>query len=280
MLSLVRLAIILSFATACSFSHGVEPIDSSDAPPPPDVPTLTWAVDNTSKKGVPATPKEWSDVLAAAGLAISPPSHLWLMQETSGGLQDSIANDTLSPVNGPTYGNVLAGWTRKAVGTTDTTINQGFMSTAVGNLNGTSHLLLLYVAITSTPGGTRSVAALGANNDHRFIGITSTPVYEATGIGVTPFAGTINPGTMVHPVLLQVDSTNQHYVVYTDQEKLEAPWSAPQGQGNLLVIGNASFGAAPARYLYGTMWTGAGAELNDGQVKTLLQRLGWTVTGY
>jgi len=50
--------------------------------------------------------------------------------------------------------------------------------------------------------------------------------------------------------------------------------------GNLLMIGNADIGAAPARYLYGALWTGPEADFADLDVKRLLIALGWTVSGY
>src|SRR5688572_10782146 len=131
---------------ACGFDHGRLP---SDGPPPdiePDVVMPTWAVDGTSKKGVPATAVEWNELLSANGLGV-PPTHLWLMQESSGALADSIGTISLTAHNTPTYRNAVTGWARAGVGTDDTVADEGFLTNSIGNLNGSSYLMLVYVAL-------------------------------------------------------------------------------------------------------------------------------------
>jgi len=51
-------------------------------------------------------------------------------------------------------------------------------------------------------------------------------------------------------------------------------------QGRLVFWGAATLGAASARFLYGAVWTGPSAKIDDAGVKVLLQSLGWSVTGY
>jgi hypothetical protein len=284
MLRTVRWAVYLAVFSACNFTHGGSP---GDAPPdtidaPPDAPIVpTWSVDSKSGKGVPTDTNQWAKLVVAYGLPTAAPDHLWLMQESSGSLGDVVSGATLAVKNNPTYSNAVTGWSRNAVATPDVTNDEGFQSTTLGNLDGTSYALLLYVAIGAAPGVERSVCGIGAGNDHRYVAITPTPRYKATGLGsVVPTTGLANPSTTVHPVLLKVDETHQSYVVYTDIEKLPVTWVATGGLGPLLVIGSASVGSANTQYLYGALWSGAHAELDDAAVKKLLQGLGWTVTGF
>ncbi len=277
----VRWAAAFLLLVGCGFTITSGPSDAPDAPPP-DVPPLpmTWQVDLASGKAVPTNTTEWMDLIAARSLGGAPPSSVWQMQESTGNLADSIGSVTLSPLNLPTYTNVISGWTRVGVGTRDTTQNNGFLSKATGNLNGTSYLLLLYVQVLAPANGDRAIAAIGENADYRYVGLTSTNRYQANGIGVTPVTGTVDVGTEVRPVLLRVNSTTFQHTVYTDQEKITAAWVSPSGVGNNLVIGNGAFGSAPARYLYGALWSGASAEMSDATIKAMLQAMGWTISGF
>jgi hypothetical protein len=266
---------------ACSFDHGVTSV--TDAPPdirPDDPPMVTWSVDATSKKGVPAATFEWTELFSKIGLSKEPPTDLWLMQEATGPLNDSNGTVQLVPQNNPTYGNIIPGWSRTAVGTLEGTAEQGFITGATGNLNGSAYLLLVYVSVASAPPTDRSLFGIGAGGDHRYVAITPTPSFKGTGAGMAGTAGTANPMAEVHPVVLKIDPAQTSYVVYTDQEKLSVSWTGTAGAGNLLMIGNAGFGAASARYLYGALWKGAPAEFADLDVKRMLLGLGWNVTGY
>jgi hypothetical protein len=274
----------MALVAACSFDHASAPTDSTPPPDmPPDVTMATWQIDSASKKGVPAAPFEWTGLLQAAGVAKPPPDHLWLMQEASGSLSDSNGAAALIPFTSPSYGHTISGWTRRAVGTADQNgTDQGFGTAATGNLDGTSYLLLAYVAVLTPPAsGERSILGLGANTDHRYVAITPTPVFKGTGSGgVMAALGTVNPMATVHPVIMKFVPTLQEYVVYTDQEKLTVGWTPTMAKGAGVVFGNGIIGAAAARYLYGALWVGAPADTTDADIKKLLQALGWTVTGY
>lgn len=274
----------MALVGACSFDHAALVVD---APPmgddirPDNPPTVTWAVDGTSKKGVPAAPFEWTELMNAIGLDKQPPDHLWLMQETTGNLDDSSGTVILGPQNLPTYSNPVPGWSRVAVGTIAGTAEQGFITGSTGNLNGTSYLLLVYVAVVAPPTTERSLCGIGAGSDHRYVGITPTPLFKGSGSNMPGTVGMVNPMTVVHPLLLKLNPAQMEYVVYTDQEKIPVTWTATAGTGNLLTIGNAGFGGtATTRYLYGALWKGTNAEFADLDVKRMLLGLGWTVTGY
>ncbi len=280
MLAPVRIAAFLVLG-ACGFSvPNNSPTDASDGPKP-DVPvTVTWQVDATSKIGVPATAQEWRDVLTSAGLTPDAPANLWLMQETSGALADTIGTIPLVPVNNVSYDNAVAGWTRHALGTIDADGDQGWRSNGTGNLNGTSYTILLYAAVQALPAVPRSLAGVGAASDHRYAAVGPT-LFSARSTAGSAGVGVAAPGTTVHPLLIEVNvSGTPQYAIYTDKEKITAPYVAPTGLGNLVMIGAAGFGSPNARYLYAAMWKGTGAQLTDANAKSLLTRLGWTVSGF
>jgi hypothetical protein len=273
----------LAFVAACHFEHGTA-VRTDASPPPddltPDVIVPSWQLDSTSGKGVPAAVFEWDGLLSAYKVPAMPPDHLWLMQESSLSLQDSIGTFPLEPAAGPVYRQPVAGWSRRAVGTDDAMLHRGFYTQMTGNLNGTSYLLLLYVAVTA-PTVERAIFGIGSMTDHRYVTMTTAPVFKGTGYNVTPTVGTLNPTSAVHPIALKLLPAQSAYTVYTDQEKLTVNWTATAGLGNLIMIGNATeAGAGTTRYLYGALWQGTKAELDDASIKKLLQALGWTVTGY
>ena len=279
MLTAVRIAVCLLLG-ACGFSvPGGAPSDADG--PKPDVPvTITWDVDATSKIGVPSTAQQWRDVMSAAGLTPEAPVNLWLMQETSGPLSDSIGSIPLVPVNNVFYNITVPGWSRHALGTIDTDGDQGFRSMGTGNLNGTSYAMLVYVSVPTVPGQPRSLAGVGAAQDHRYAAVGAT-TFSARSTTGSPGVGVAPPGSDVHPLLIEVNvSATPEFAIYTDKEKITAPFMAPQGLGNLVMIGAAGFGSAQARYLYAAMWKGTSAQLSDAQAKSLLMRLGWNVTGF
>jgi len=285
MLARVRGVFVLATLGACGFAPGGTidgSIPSIDVFVAPDTATIhaTWNVDPTSMKGLPESAVKWDELDQAYHLTTSAPDHLWSMQEASGGLIDTIGVATLSPINSPTYDNPIVGWSRHGVGTTSTPVNQGFLNTSIGNLDGTSHTLLLYVAVVAPSVDSRSVAGIGASLDHHYIEVTSMPTFDATGEGITPAKGTLNPGTAVHPLVFEIDATHTTYALYTDQEVLSPAWRAEGAMGSLVMVGNASIGSASLRYVYGTMWSGPHAEMSAAQVKAMLQALGWQVSGY
>lgn len=259
-----------------SGSHTIDaPKDSIDAPVP-----VTWDVDATSHIGVPGSAQQWRDLMKAAGLSPDAPANLWLAQETAGALSDTIGTIALSPVGLVTYNNAVAGWSRHAVGTQEANGDHGFSSYGTGNLDGTSYTLLIYASVPTVPPQPRSLAGLGVGGDHRYAAVGAT-TFSARALSGSAGVGVAAPGTEVHPLLIEVNlSSAPQFAIYTDKEKITAPFVAPVGLGNLAVLGSASVGSAPARYLYAAMWKGPSAQFTDANAKALLTRLGWTVTGF
>ena len=124
----VRRILILAVVGACTFTHGSLPADGR--PDVTDMAIATWATDAASRKGVPVNTAEWMQLAQVNALSTAAPDHLWLMQESSGMLEDSVGTAMMTPQNGPSYSNSLAGWTRVGVGTYETTGNQGFYTRA------------------------------------------------------------------------------------------------------------------------------------------------------
>lgn len=275
--------VLAAASSACGFSPTTTP---ADARPPVDslmvdaVEPVTWSVDSTSTKAVPISAQEWSDLIAARTLTISAPDHLWLAQESSGTLIDSIGGIVLGPIGSVVYRRAVAGWDRVGVGTIDTGTNIGFATTNLGKLDGTSYALLVYV-MTMPSSSVRPLAGIGANSDHRTVSVTPASLFEADGLGgVTPSTGTVPSGPEVHPLVMVIDATHTTYAVYSDHEVMSPPWIATNGGAGLLSIGSAAFGASASTYLYAALWSGSKAELSATQVAGMLRGLGWTVTGY
>lgn len=227
---------------------------------------------------VPATADEWNTTLAAAGILSGGPSALWLMQEASGNFADSIASYDLTAALF-LYQNDVIGWSRKGASLADGQAAQAFRLSGVGDIGAVSGLLLAYISIDDTPGGTRDVIGLGSSTTFRGAQVTTTPVYRAQpNDGSATQNGAANPGTTVHPVIIHVDRTAGTWRVITDQEIVTpSPYTAPPVAGDGIFIGSALVTAAPLTVLYAAAFRSTAAELTDAQIRALLTALGWTV---
>jgi hypothetical protein len=228
----------------------------------------------------PASAAEWDTALAAAGVSVSAPIGLWLMQESSGNVADSIGTITLETLGGASYNNAVAGWTRKGLGTAD---GSGLIyNNASGELpvpTTTSQMFIGYVAITATPGATRDVVSLGGSTSLRSAQVTTGPFYRAfRNSDVSGTDGSSDIGTGVRPLVIKIDRAASAHYVYSDIEKVTHTWAAPDSAAVALYIGGVDAGAPPMRILYGALFAGTGGEMTNAQIKTLLTTLGWTPT--
>ena len=218
---------------------------------------------------VPATSSEWSS------LGLTAPGNLWLCQESSGNLADSIGSISLTAVNGPTYQQSVSGWTRKAVSTTDGTANQNFGSTAAAlpDIATTSAMLLMYAQVT-TIGATRGSCLLGTTTTAELRALT-TPAYRMLS-GANLATGASNPTGSVRPIVVKIDRTGSTCKAYTNQE-IMAPTFSSGMTGKQVMLGY-SGGAPPTQLIvYAALWQGSAAERTDAQVRSMLQSLGWTI---
>lgn len=231
--------------------------------------------DGASSKYVPASNAEWTALMAAAGLATGNPSALYLCQEASGNLADSIGTFTLTGGGaGRTYQQPVSGWSRLSVVTTDNATST-LINTDAGlpDIGSASCTLLAYELLNSTPGGTRTNLGLGTTS--LSARLTATPAHQITN-GVTTGTGAANPSGAVRPVLLQTDKTAGTETLYTDQETVTTAFSLTP-TGKRVWFGGVGSGASPVSLLYSAVFFNAAAELSLAQVRTLFQTLGFTV---
>lgn len=235
------------------------------------------AQDATSGIYCPATAAQWTTTLAAAGLAISGPRDLWLLQEASGTNADTIGPTTLSNTGPMAYQQTQAGWSRK--GMTAPNVDAGYYianTTDTGlPSNTTSWLVLMYVAITGAPAsGTRGVFLQG-NVDGLEVKVNTGPAPEVITDAGTPAVGSSNLGTTVHPMLVQFNHTASSITYYDDLQYMSPTFTTPDGTKEIFFGGATT--AAPGMWIgYAAMFTGTGAELTTAQIKTLLHTLGWS----
>lgn len=192
-------------------------------------------------------------------LGIVPPQHLWGCQEASGNLLDLIGSVNLAPSVTPLYQQTVAGWTRKAVGTTDATNGQRF-SVAAGtgpNPASVSVAWILYFDDAALPAAERNFLLAGANCTLSFLPTTGRIRARIAGAAVADSAQGYCDGAQ-HAVILIYDRTGSLTRVHTDLETISPVYNAGATDGTK---GIGSAGLAPTcRYLWLAAASGATAE--------------------
>jgi hypothetical protein len=232
----------------------------------PFVQTVT--MDATSRILTPATSAEWDQVMRFAGISSGGPSFLWLMQESSGNLADSLSTATLTATGAPSYQQPVAGWSRKGVTFTDggATVLQRTTAPVLDSAT-TSQLVIAY-GFASSASVTRTTLQIG-NATQQTLKVTTT-TYQT--ISSTTATGAAALGSTARPLALINDVTNSRCAGYNDSDKMVPTYRAAAG-ATIGLIGNFTGG-----YLYGAAFQGSSAELTDAQIKRLLQTLGWTIS--
>jgi hypothetical protein len=236
-----------------------------------------WTIDATSGIAVPANASEWSTFIAENELSVAAPDSLWLCQETSGNLADSIGSLALTALGSPAYNASVSGWSRKAVQLTQVNSQRFGLGVGAGpNPNTTSVTWMILAQVTATPAAGRGL--LGANLDVTTVcrvTLNTTPrIVAQNGSTAT---GASNPvGFGVQPFALKLDRTAGAVRLCTGQEKLSPTYTSP-ADGNK-GIGASGQLSAPADIVYACMWSGANAEISDANMKSLLQAMGYTIS--
>lgn len=207
------------------------------------------------------------------------PTHLFLCQEASGNLADTIGALTLTANATPLYQQTVTNWTRKFVGFSQAAAQRFSAAAGVGPNPATTDVFwLAYYVSDAAPGGVRGLLNAGANLG---VGLVNGSNNVRLSIaGVTADDSTTNPvgDDLVHPLGLLQDATNSRTGLFLDEAKtLGTHAAATDGTKGL---GAGVFSAsAPANSgaVYLVIFTGANARLSDAQIKTLYQTLGWTV---
>jgi hypothetical protein len=227
--------------------------------------------DATSGKYVPASLSEWNQVMAVAGIGSGGPGLLWLCQDASGNLADSI--DSLpGTVSGTPilYQQPITGWSRLGVTGADAgTAIADSSSASLPDPATAATLIISYAIIVTAPVAIRNIDVMGTAN----IGTTrvsTTPRFQAVS-GGSVVTGTLDPTGAVRPFVYIDDPIAARCAAYTDQEKLVPTRAATTGKRSRF-----NFGFVGS-LLYRTQFNGAAAQLTDAQIKTLLQTLGWTI---
>lgn len=247
--------------------------------------TLGAVNDSTSSITIAAVPQDgpnsWYVPASAADFTargVTAPTSLWLCQQASGNLSDSIGANTLTAAGTVLYQQALpASWTRKGVGMATGTGRRFAMASGVGPNPGTTSMLWLwYVQLTAAPAAARSVVVTSDNANNMEARVTTTPAYRCTCATVDG-TGASNAGTtLIRAVAFQLDRANSVAKVYTDQEVISTTYSSAVADGNK-GIGASGIAAASALYGWGCLWTGADAEVSQATVKDRMQKLGITI---
>ena len=213
-------------------------------------------------------------------LGLTAPNSLWLMQESSGNLSDSIGSLTLTANGTPLYQQSVTNWTRKGIGFNGGTNQRMAAASGTGpSPASTSTLWLGYCVFTGgSPAAGKGFMFGGATP---FLQQTSTDRIRITGPGSnTADDATTLPGAdaTVHPIAMLYDRTNSRISVYTNEAKTAATYNsgATDGQKGFGGMG-AVTASATFSVVWGAMWSGSAAEMSDANVKSLLQGLGWTI---
>lgn len=227
--------------------------------------------DVSSGKFTPSNLTQWNTTMAAAGIGSGSPSLLWLCQEPSGNLTDSIGTFTGTVTGTPvTYNSAVAGWTRTGILGADAGTGVA-ENTAAGLPDPATQsvLLLTYAIITAAPAAIRVMQVTG-NANQTIARFNTTPRLQGVS-GGSVVTGTANPLGSVRPYITMYDITNNRVVVASDQEKLIVTRAAMTGKRHRLAFN------FTGTILYHAAWFGAAAELSDAQLKTLLQTLNWSI---
>ncbi len=218
----------------------------------------------------PANAAQWASVLAVAGITTGGPSMLWLCQEASGNLADSIGAFTGVASGTVGYNQAEAGWTRTAVSVTDGVA--GAFATTVPEGSTTSALSLAYVNVVASA-GTRQAIGMHTGTNSRFNATAADrpqAVSNANTVsGVSSHQGAVRPCVLRHNV------TATTAMGCNNVEKLAPAFGALAG--TTFQLAGSSRLPPTMRANYVVNFHGAAAEMTDAKLKTLLQTLGWSI---
>jgi hypothetical protein len=234
--------------------------------------TLSVDTDRDATSGIrcPVNAYQWTTLLGYT------PTSLWLCQEASGNLADSIGAQTLTAANTPLYQQAQAGWDRDAVALANST-GQRFSHATFANSATVSLFILAYAGYNATTiAAGNHLLVYGGNNDCSVTnGDTADErkVRYREGANITEGANTL-AANQVYPVGLLRNVTGTAARVYSDTEKLSPTYDVTAG--TVLSLGSAAgTTSAPINCVYAVAWSGATAEMSDATIKAIYTALGW-----
>lgn len=233
--------------------------------------------DATSNIYYPANSSQWTQFRSAASLSIGNPNSLWLCQEASGNLADSIGSLTLTATGSPAYNQAVAGHTRLGLTVgTDGAADRFAAAAGVGPSPATTSQVWLFGCLfPATPAAVRTVGGLNitsGTNSFRVMHLNATGFVRNQVVSVNT-DGANSCSTEFHLIVMRYDRANSVGNVYTKDEKLVGTYSASVNDGAKGIL-NGSL----TKVVYIAMWSGANAEnFTDGNTKSLVQAMGTPV---
>lgn len=221
----------------------------------------------------PASLTEWQSFNAywvAVGLANFPnltPDSLYLCQESSGNLADSIGSVTLTANGSPTYQQTVSNCTRNGIGFSGAANQRCTAASGSGpNPATTSTMWLWRLDITSAPGSTVNVLLVSDGAINYRLLLTTTPKFQSAINGATN-NGTSDPRTgFTMWADIQYDKTNLKSTCHTSQEKITNTFSSGVVDGRKGLGGATSW---TGHAVYGVRFDGSKGEMSDAQIKAL-----------
>ena len=207
--------------------------------------------DATSGWYVPASATEWSELLEGTGFAN--PSDLWLMQETSGSLADSIGSSSVTIAGTVSFGVTASGWTRKGVKLVDASGGKGTMPTP--NASTTSLMLVQIFSLNTNPAsGYRGMNCLGATQYEEAELVNGPKMRGQSGSNTATSSGNYS-GTVL--VVTKLDHSRSAFVVYTDSGDVLKPTFTNQSADTSSYLLGDGVSSPDATLLYSTLFTGS-----------------------
>ena len=236
---------------------------------------VTWSVDTTSGKPVPANATEWGDFIAAKGLSIPVPNFLHLCQEASGNLADSIGSLTLAANGSPLYRQAIIGWSRAGVKGTNAATGQRLMA-SVSSTASTPYAILCLVQFDANqePGspGSREIFGVGTSSDWAVApyddgGVTRIRYVEGSNTADTSAANDYSTACAV----AGLNDASGRAWVFTSLETLSPTYGAP-ASNNSYFLGSRTMRFAAATIGYSCGWQ---AAISDADMRALIAALEW-----
>lgn len=236
-----------------------------------------WTIDSTSSKAVPANTTEWNAFNTAAGIGMSAPTSIWLMQDSSGNATDVNALAPLTPTGTVKYSQPLTGWTRLGMGWNANGAHylSDVADSDLPEVSTQSALYLAYSQVSTTPAGDRMLFLAGDSNGIKVLINSSNQIKGLWNAG-SATTGPSAVGTGVRPIILQHNVTSKYLRVYTDQDVITIPWATGTSSLASFFAGGAVETTAAQLIAYMAMWKGSAAEQSPYRIKQLLTALGYT----
>ena len=220
---------------------------------------VTW--DPTSGWFVPESSTEWTELLAGTGF--SNPSNLWLAQETSGNLSDSIGSSTAVAHGVSQWAQSATGWTRKGPRVS----GNDYFLTPTSNVQTTSQMFLQYFHLNTVPSsGFRGFNCIGEDY-YEEAELVSGPKMQAQSGSTLTASSDVGSDVLV---VTKLDDTHSAFTVYDDSGDVLTPTFHFQGADTSSYLFGDGLEGPDATMLYAALFTGSAAELTDSQVASLI----------